>query len=98
MSELLIKLTWDPDTCVWIAESDDVPGLVLESGSFDALIERVRFAVPELLELNGTAPAPDHDIWYSPISERHFTVDGKIKSRHTANAIMKQSGIDRRFR
>ncbi len=58
MSELLIKLTWDPDTCVWIAESDDVPGLVLESGSFDALIERVRFAVPELLELNGTAPAP----------------------------------------
>ncbi len=40
----------------------------------------------------------DHDIWYSPISERHFTVDGKIKSRHTANAIMKQSGIDRRFR
>lgn len=40
----------------------------------------------------------DHDIWYSPISERHFTVDGKIKSRHTTNAIMKQSGIDRRFR
>lgn len=40
----------------------------------------------------------NHDIWYSPISERHFTVDGKIKSRHTANAIMKQSGIDRRFR
>lgn len=40
----------------------------------------------------------DHDIWYSPISERHFTVDGKIKSRHTANAIMKQSGLARRFR
>ena len=40
----------------------------------------------------------DHDIWYSPITGRHFTVDGKIKTRHTANAIMKQSGIDRRFR
>ena len=40
----------------------------------------------------------DHDIWYSPITGRHFTVDGKIKSRHTANAIMKQSGIDHRFR
>ena len=25
---------------------------LLESGSFDALIERVRYAVPELLELN----------------------------------------------
>lgn len=57
MQEVLIKLTWDAEARVWIAESDDVPGLVLESGSFDALIERVRFAVPELLELNGTAPA-----------------------------------------
>ena len=40
----------------------------------------------------------DHDIWYSPITGRHITVDGKIKSRHTANAIMKQSGLARRFR
>ena len=40
----------------------------------------------------------DHDIWFSPITGRHITVDSKIKSRHTANAIMKQSGIDRRFR
>ena len=40
----------------------------------------------------------DHDIWYSPITERHITVDSKIRSRHTANAIMKQSGIDHRFR
>ncbi len=39
----------------------------------------------------------DHDIWFSPITDRHFTVDGKIKSRHTANAIMKQSGINHRF-
>lgn len=40
----------------------------------------------------------DHDIWYSPHTKRYFTVDGKIKSRHTANAIMKQSGIVHRFR
>lgn len=39
----------------------------------------------------------DHDIWYSPKNNVHFTVDGKIKSRHTANAIMKQSGIQHRF-
>jgi hypothetical protein len=65
--ELLIKLTWDPDACVWIAESDDVPGLVLESGFFDALVERVRVAVPELLELNGTAASP---IQLRMVSER----------------------------
>ena len=39
-----------------------------------------------------------HDIWYSPISRRHVTVDSKIKSRHTANAVLKQCGIVFRFR
>ena len=39
----------------------------------------------------------DHDIWYSPITRRHVTVDGRIKSRHTANAVLKQSGVDFRF-
>ena len=48
-----VKLFWDPDAAVWVATSEDIPGLVLESGSFDALVERVRFAAPELLALNG---------------------------------------------
>jgi hypothetical protein len=39
----------------------------------------------------------DHDIWFSPITNIHFTVDGKIKSRHTANAILKQAGIEFRL-
>ena len=39
----------------------------------------------------------DHDIWHSPISNRNFTVDGKIKSRFSANEIMKQAGIEFRF-
>ena len=52
MVEYMVKLQWDSQASVWVATSDDVPGLVLESGSFDALIERVRYAVPELLELN----------------------------------------------
>lgn len=39
----------------------------------------------------------DHEIWYSPITEIYFTVDGNIKSRHTANAVLKQAGIEQRF-
>ena len=39
----------------------------------------------------------DHDIWYSPISERHMTVDGTIKSRHTANEVLKQAGLAKQF-
>ena len=47
-----IKVLWDNEADVWIATSEDVPGLVLESGSFDALVERVKYAIPELVELN----------------------------------------------
>ena len=39
----------------------------------------------------------DHDIWYSPITGINITVDGKIKSRYTANEILKQAGINKRF-
>lgn len=39
----------------------------------------------------------DHDIWYSPITDIHVTVDTKIKSRHTANAILKACGIMQKF-
>ena len=53
MTEFLIKLSWDREATVWIATSEDIPGMVLESGSLDALMERVRFAVPDLLALNG---------------------------------------------
>ena len=48
--DYVIDFAWDDEAGVWIATSNDIPGLVLESGSFDALLERTRFAVPELLE------------------------------------------------
>ena len=38
----------------------------------------------------------DHEIWYSPLTDRYITVDGKIKSRHTANAILKQAGVGKK--
>jgi hypothetical protein len=39
----------------------------------------------------------DHEIWYSPISNRRFPVDSKIRSRHTANGILKQAGLQKAF-
>jgi hypothetical protein len=39
----------------------------------------------------------DHEIWFSPIFEKHFVVDGKIKSRHTANAALPQAGLSKQF-
>ena len=39
----------------------------------------------------------DHEIWYSPITEVRFVVDQAIKSRHTANAVLKQAGLPKKF-
>ena len=39
----------------------------------------------------------DHDIWFSPQTGLLFPVDHKIKSRHTANAVLKQAGLPKRF-
>lgn len=50
--DITVNLLWDEEARVWVATSDDVPGLILESGSYDALVERVKYAIPELLELN----------------------------------------------
>jgi len=39
----------------------------------------------------------DHEIWYRPITEIRFVVDQHIKSRHTANAVLKQAGLPKKF-
>ena len=39
----------------------------------------------------------DHAIWFSPMTQRHFVVDNTIKSRHTANADLKQAGLPKTF-
>jgi len=44
-----IKIVWDNG--IWVAESEsDDFGLVLESDSFDALLERVKLAVKDIYE------------------------------------------------
>ena len=50
--EYTVRFLWDADAGVWVATSEDVPGLVLEDASFDALTARVRDTIPELLVLN----------------------------------------------
>lgn len=38
-----------------------------------------------------------HEIWFSPISEISFTVAYSVKSKHTANEILKQAGLPKAF-
>ncbi|SDR08318.1 HicA toxin of toxin-antitoxin [Rhizobiales bacterium GAS191] len=39
----------------------------------------------------------DHEIWRNTTTGRQTVVDGKIKSRHTANAVLKQAGLPKTF-
>ena len=52
-SDITIDARWDSEASVWIATSNDVPGLVVEADTWPAMIEEVRLVLPELLELSG---------------------------------------------
>ena len=39
----------------------------------------------------------DHEIWYNPSNGKSVAVDKVIKSRHTANGIMKEMEIEYHF-
>lgn len=63
--QLNVNIEWDEEAQVWVATSDDVPGLATEHHSFDALVEKLKVIIPELLEANGQAltegtPIPFH--------------------------------------
>jgi predicted RNA binding protein YcfA (HicA-like mRNA interferase family) len=38
-----------------------------------------------------------HEIWFNPITGRHVTVPRTTKSRHTANDVLKQAGLQKEF-
>ncbi|MFC4954321.1 type II toxin-antitoxin system HicA family toxin [Acinetobacter puyangensis] len=38
-----------------------------------------------------------HEIWFSPISNRKFTVHCTVASRHSANKILRDAGINEKL-
>ena len=57
MSTYNVIVAWDEEANVWTAISDEIP-LALESNSYDALLEKVKVAAPEILELNSDVHLP----------------------------------------
>jgi len=138
---LFVRADWDEEAHVWVATSDDVPGLATEGDTLEGLVEKLKllfqnFLMPMGLNKNmkshskyspGDLRLPkerawmsdyskelkqhlqkegcyferqgkgDHEIWFSPITNIRFVVDNHIKSRHTANAVLKQAGLPKRF-
>ena len=51
--DITIQARWDIEANVWLATSDDVPGLVVEAETWPAMINEVQLVLPELLEVSG---------------------------------------------
>ena len=50
---LIVRASWDDEAKVWVATSDDVPGLTTAAESLDALVPKLQLMIPELLDANG---------------------------------------------
>jgi predicted RNase H-like HicB family nuclease len=53
----VVRADWDVEAKVWVAYSDDVPGLATGADTLENLVEKLKTVVPELLEENGLLPA-----------------------------------------
>ncbi len=54
MQELTINCLWDNEASVWVASSEDVPGLSIEAETTELMNERLQTVIPELLSLNNS--------------------------------------------
>lgn len=50
--QIIVRAIWDAEAKVWVAESENVPGLVTEADTIEALTAKLRDIIPELLILN----------------------------------------------
>ena len=51
--KIIVDAMWDDEARVFVATSSDVPGLVTEADTWEALQQKLAVLIPELLELNG---------------------------------------------
>lgn len=53
VKQFFVHAAWDDEAKVWFVADTDVPGLVTEAESLDALASKLQVMIPEMLELNG---------------------------------------------
>jgi len=54
-----VEAFWDREAQVWVAQSEDVPGLATEANTIEALTDKLRQIIPELLLVNHLV-SPDY--------------------------------------
>jgi predicted RNase H-like HicB family nuclease len=65
-----VTAEWDDEAKVWVASSDDVPGLATGAETPEELIEKLRIVIPELLVENRLLPASTESVPFAVRAER----------------------------
>jgi len=65
-----VTVEWDEEAKVWVASSEDVPGLATGADTFEDLIEKLKIVIPELLVENGLLPAGTESVPFAVNAER----------------------------
>jgi len=67
---IYVKAIWDKNAQVWVAVSEDVPGLATEADTLEQLIKKLQVMIPELLRANGLLGNNEDEISFHLLSER----------------------------
>lgn len=56
--DIHVEAFWDEEAHVWVASSNDVPGLITEADTMEQLMQKLKTLIPELLFANGLLNEP----------------------------------------
>ncbi len=56
--DIRVEAFWDAEARVWVASSNDVPGLITEADTMEHLMHKLKILVPELLQANDLLDEP----------------------------------------
>jgi predicted RNase H-like HicB family nuclease len=57
-----VTAEWDAEARVWVASSEEVPGLATGADTFQNLVQKLKVVLPELLAENGILPATTRSV------------------------------------
>ena len=73
MPNYSVQAIWNAEAQIWVAASNDIPGLATGAATLDDLIERLIVMIPDLLEQNTRLclpRAPDFEVHATKGHER----------------------------
>jgi predicted RNase H-like HicB family nuclease len=64
-----VRVEWDEEAKVWYVAETNVPGLVTEAETIEAMLAKLNVMVPEMLEENGLTVGAD--VPFELLASRH---------------------------